>query len=266
MAEALLGHAGPLYVAALIGGFTAMALWETAAPFRISSVPLGARWISNFGLLFINQLFVRVALPLAGLAAAALAASHGWGLFALIELPAWIEVPLLVVVLDLVRWATHRAMHWPGLWRLHRVHHSDLDYDCTIALRFHPLEALLTQSALAAAIVSLGAPPLAVLLSDLLTLLSGYFTHGNVRLPAALERVLRPVLVTPDLHRVHHSVRVDESMSNFGVLLSVWDRWFGSWRAAPADGQAAMQFGLAEWREPRQLSLPRLLVSLPLQR
>ncbi|NRF66636.1 sterol desaturase family protein [Aquincola sp. S2] len=259
MAEALLGLAGPLYLAALIGGFAAMALWETVRPLRPASVPLAPRWINNLGLLFINQAVMRLALPLAGLSVALLAASRGWGLLPLLEVPAVLAVPLAVVMLDGVRWAAHRAMHWPGLWRLHRVHHSDLDFDCTIELRFHPGEALLAQALLSLAIVALGAPPLAVLLSDLLTLVCGYFTHANVQLPPRLERVLRSVLITPDLHRVHHSARVDESMSNYGVLLSVWDRWFGSYRAHPADDHLGMQFGLAELREPRQLTLARLL-------
>lgn len=265
MAEVILGLAGPLYVAALVGGFGGMALWETLRPMRPASVPLVPRWVSNLGLLFATQLLSRLAGPLLALGSSVLAAVLGWGLLARWALPAVVAVPLGIVALDLVRWAIHRAMHWPGLWRVHRIHHSDLDFDCTIQLRFHPLETLLAGSVAAGAVLLLGLPPLAVLLSELLTVVCGYFSHGNVKLPAPVEALLRRVLVTPDLHRVHHSVRDDESRCNYGVVMSVWDRLFGTYRAEPAQGQLGMQFGVVGLSEPRQLTLARLLV-LPFRR
>jgi len=260
MADALLGRASTWYLVALIGGFALVALWETFRPLRTLTVPLGPRWLANFGLQAINQTLLVAALPLMALGAAVEAQARGWGLLSLVALPDAAALLLGLVILDAVRWAVHAVCHhWPWLWRLHRVHHSDLDYDCTIGLRFHPLEALLSQSVLLLAIVALGLPPLAVLLSDLLTIAHGYFAHGNVGLPQRLDARLRRWLVTPDLHRVHHSVQVNESMSNFGSVLAVWDRLFGSWRAAPGAGQQGLVIGLAELREPHALTLPHLL-------
>jgi len=260
MAEILLGNAGLWYLAALVGGFTVVALWETWRPLRQLSAPLVPRWRCNIALLFLNQAVLQWALPLLTLSAALLADARAWGLLQRLDLPALLAVPAGLLILDALRWALHRVFHhWPWLWRLHRVHHSDLDYDCTIGLRFHPLEAVLTQLTLVGLILLLGLPPLAVLLSDVLTLALGYVVHGNISLPPRWDATLRRWLVTPDLHRVHHSVRLDESRSNFGSLLSVWDRMFGSYRAQPADGHLGMRIGLAEWREPQQLTLPRLL-------
>jgi sterol desaturase/sphingolipid hydroxylase (fatty acid hydroxylase superfamily) len=266
-AEAWLGQAATLYIVAVVGGFAVMALWETWRPLRRGGENrLVARWITNLALLAINQALLQWALPLLGLAAALAAAARGWGLWPLLPLPPLLALLAALLVLDALRWLMHRALHRvPLLWRLHRVHHSDIDYDCTIGLRFHPAEALLSQAVLVGAIGLLGLPPLAVLLSDVLTIALGYFVHANVGLPPRLDALLRRVIVTPDLHRVHHSVRIDESMSNFGSVLSLWDRLAGSYRAEPQGGALGMQIGLAEFPGPRPLGLLRLL-RLPLQR
>lgn len=260
MAEALVDHAGTWYLAALIGGFAAVAWWETVRPLRPLSVPLAPRWLTNLGLQAINQVVLVAALPLMALAAAAEAQARGWGLLAATTLPFGVKLVLGLLALDAVRWALHAACHrLPWLWRLHRVHHSDLDYDCTIGLRFHPLEALLSQGVLILAVVLLGVPPVVVLVSDVLTIAHGFVAHGNVSLPPGLDARLRRWVVTPDLHRVHHSVRVEESQSNFGSVLALWDRAFATWRAAPADGPLGMAIGLGELRDARQLTLARLL-------
>jgi sterol desaturase/sphingolipid hydroxylase (fatty acid hydroxylase superfamily) len=266
-AEALLGQAATLYIVAVVGGFAVMALWETWRPLRRGGENrLVTRWITNLALLAINQALLQWTLPLLGLAAALAAAARGWGLWPLLPLPPLVALLAALLVLDALRWLMHRALHRvPLLWRLHRVHHSDIDYDCTIGLRFHPAEALLSQAVLVGAILLLGLPPLAVLLSDVLTIALGYFVHANVGLPPRLDALLRRVIVTPDLHRVHHSVRIDESMSNFGSVLSLWDRLAGSYRAEPQGGALGMQIGLAEFPGPRPLGLLRLL-RLPLQR
>ncbi|WP_284615781.1 sterol desaturase family protein [Aquabacterium humicola] len=267
MADWLIGRAGTLYLAAFLGGFGAVALWETWRPLRRGGESrLAARWFTNIALSFINQTAMHLVLPLLGFGAALLAQQRGFGLLNLVDAPAWLAVPAAMLGLDALRWALHRALHrWPLLWRLHRVHHSDLDYDCTIGLRFHPLEALLTQGVLVLAIGLLGLPPIAVLLSDVLTIAHGYFAHGNVGLPARWDGLVRRVVVTPDLHRVHHSARLEESMSNYGSVLCVWDRLAGCCREQADGGATGMQIGLAEEREPRRLGLARLLV-MPLRR
>ena len=262
----LIAHSQLVYLVAIVGGFAAVAIWETVSPLRQLIAPLGPRWSANIGLLAINSVVVHAALPLAAVGAALYAQGRGWGLLHGLGWPGLAVALLGLLALDLTRWLLHCAMHRvPWLWRLHRVHHSDIDYDCTIGLRFHPLEAVLTAGALAWVVILLGVPPAVVVLSDALTIALGYVAHGNVSLPPRWERVLRPVFVTADVHRVHHSSLRGESMSNFGSIFSFWDRLFGSYVAAPAAGHLGMNIGLDDLRDPRQLTLPRLLW-LPLRR
>ena len=205
-------------------------------------------------------------LPVAALGAAMHAQAQGWGLLPRLGATGPVLVLVGLLSMDLLRWLLHVAMHrLPWLWRLHSVHHSDTDYDCTIGLRFHPLEALLSAIVLVAAVSALGVPPGIVVLSETLTLALGFFAHGNVSLPPRWDRVLRLVLVTADTHRVHHSCLRRESMSNFGSVFSSWDRLFGTYTAAPAAGPLGMSIGLAELRDPAQLTLARLLV-MPFRR
>jgi sterol desaturase/sphingolipid hydroxylase (fatty acid hydroxylase superfamily) len=261
MADTLLAAAATCYLVALAGAFVVVAAWETLAPLRAASAPLAQRWRHNIGLLALNQGLLQLLMPLLPLTAAAWAQQRDWGLLPLLGLPPAVALVAAVVMLDVCRWLLHRCLHaWPWLWRLHRVHHSDIDYDCTIGLRFHPLEALLTASAMVGAVMLLGAPPLAVLVSDLLTVALGYFAHANASLPPRWEQRLRRWLVTPDLHRIHHSSDGTESMSNFGAILSLWDRAFGSYRPQARGGALGMSIGLAEWRDPAWFSLRRLLL------
>lgn len=260
MADWLLGHSAEAYTAAIVGGFVAVAAWETLRPLRPATVPLLPRWTVNLALLVICQAVVYLLLPVVTIGAAWYAQERGWGLLPAIGLSSIAATAVGLLALDLLRWAMHWALHrLPVLWRLHRVHHSDLDYDCTIGLRFHPAEALLTQAVLIAAVFALGVSPLTVLVSDVATITLGYVVHGNVSLPERWDRALRTALVTPDVHRVHHSVRVDESRSNFGSILSCWDRLFGTYRAEPVGGQLGMAIGLDDLRDPRQLTLARVL-------
>lgn len=273
MIDALLGAPSLAYAAVMVGGFGAVALWETLAPAREPQAPLGRRWLHNVGLLALGHLLLVAVLPMLPLAAAWQARQQGWGLLHLVPLPAaaplLVTVPLTVLLLDAARWALHRAFHHaPWLWRLHRVHHSDIDYDCSIGLRFHPLEALLGSALLVALVLALGLPPLGVLVSDLLTIALGYLAHANASLPPRWEHRLRGWLVTPDVHRVHHSTRLAESQCNFGSVLVLWDRLAGSWRARAEGGTTGMAIGLAEWRDPAELGFWRLLAmpAWPLQR
>jgi len=190
-----------------------------------------------------------------------LAEAKGWGLFNLAALPAWMESGLALLVLDLVIYLQHRLFHSiPVLWRLHRMHHADLHLDVTTGARFHPGEILLSLAIKFAVIVPLGASPLAVLLFEIALNASSMFNHSNVRISQAVERLLRLLVVTPDMHRVHHSILQRETDSNFGFNLPWWDRMFGTYRAQPEAGHAAMTIGLEQFRDPAELRLDRMLV------
>jgi sterol desaturase/sphingolipid hydroxylase (fatty acid hydroxylase superfamily) len=238
-----------------------MLAWETAAPRRRRCAPTAVRWTSNLGLVLLNSLIVRLLFPVAAVGAAILAAERDWGLFNVIACPAWLSILFSVVALDLAIYGQHVAFHKvPVLWRLHRMHHSDVDIDATTGIRFHPLEIALSMLFKMAVIVCLGAPAAAVVIFELLLNATSMFNHGNVRIPKAIDRWLRVGIVTPDMHRVHHSVYRDETDSNYGFNLSIWDRLFRSYRAQPRDGHKAMTIGLSEFREPSEYRLPRLLL------
>lgn len=238
--------------------FAALALWERAAPARVPRLSRALRWRANLGLAVLNTVVLRVVLPGSALAFAALAADAGWGLLNRVELPAWLAVPAGVVILDLVIYFQHVLFHSvPALARLHAVHHADPDFDLTTGIRFHPLEIVLSTLIKFAAIAALGAPVLAVLLFEVLLNATAMFNHANVSLPAWLEPWVRRILVTPDMHRTHHSVIEAERNSNYGFCLSVWDRWLGTYTPAP---RGELDIGLAAWRDPAQVAtLPGVL-------
>jgi sterol desaturase/sphingolipid hydroxylase (fatty acid hydroxylase superfamily) len=245
---------------AFAGVLAVMALWELLAPRRRLTAARRVRWVSNLGLVTINTLAARLVLPLSAVGVARLAQERGWGLLANIDLPAWLAVALAIVALDLVLYLQHVLFHAvPALWRLHMVHHADLDFDVTTGIRFHTLEILLSLGIKTAAVVLLGAPVLAVLLFELLLNATALFDHANVRLPAGLDRVLRLVLVTPEMHRVHHSADPEETNSNFGFSLPWWDYLLGTYRARPAAGHEGMTIGLSQFRDERVLRLPWML-------
>jgi sterol desaturase/sphingolipid hydroxylase (fatty acid hydroxylase superfamily) len=228
--------------------FAALALWEAAAPARRPRLSRLARWRANLGLAIVNGLVVRVLLPGSALAFAALAAQEGWGLLNRIEVPAWLALVAGVVILDLVIYLQHVLFHAvPALARLHAVHHADPDFDLTTGIRFHPVEILLSTLIKLAAVAAIGAPVLAVLVFEVLLNATAMFNHANVSLPAWLEPWVRRVLVTPDMHRTHHSVIEAERNSNYGFCLSVWDRWLGTYTHAP---RGALDIGLSGWRDP----------------
>ena len=256
----MLDHVGLAYSIALLGGFTAVAVWETLRPLRRGTVPVAGRWRQNFLLFLIDQAVVAAMLPLLAVGAALYAQSHGWGLLAATGLPGWLTFCLGIVALDLARWSIHFSMHrFTWLWRLHRMHHSDLDYDLTTGMRFHPAEAVINAALYVGAVLVLGVPPLAALASEVLTIALGLVVHANASLPGRVDAGLRLLFVTPDVHRIHHSAQIEEAQSNFGSVLTVWDRLFGSYRDQPQDGPLEMTVGLADLRDPQQLTLWRLL-------
>lgn len=249
-------------LAAFVLMFVLVALWEVVAPRRVPGLARRQRWPANLGLVVLNTVLLRLLFPLAGAGMAALAASRGWGLLNNFVLPPWLAGLLAVIALDLVIWLQHVMVHAvPALWRLHRVHHADPDFDLTTGARFHPVEMVLSMAIKFAAIVVIGAPVLAVVVFEVLLNATAMFNHGNIRLPGALDRVLRWVLVTPDMHRVHHSVEGDEANTNFGFNLPWWDRLFGTYRAQPRAGHQAMVIGLRGHTDPHEVArLPGLLL------
>ncbi|MBW2420958.1 MAG: sterol desaturase family protein [Deltaproteobacteria bacterium] len=248
-------------LATFVGVLAVMAAWELWMPRRELRVPKGRRWIANLGLAALNTLVLRLLFPVAAMGTAALAAERGWGLLQLLELPSSARIVLTVILLDLAIYLQHLLFHAaPTLWRLHMVHHADLDFDLTTGIRFHPFEMILSMLLKLVVVAALGPPLLGVLLFEVLLNASAMFNHGNVRLPAPLDGVLRRVLVTPDMHRVHHSVLRREANSNFGFCLSWWDRIFGTYCAQPEWGHEGMTIGVEQLQELREQPIGRLLL------
>jgi len=243
------------------GIFAVMALWEVFAPRRPLSQSRTVRWSSNLGLVILNSFVLRLLFPAAAVGMAVFAAEQGWGMFNYFTVPFWLAVLASVLVLDFFIWLQHVMVHAvPALWRLHRVHHADLDFDVTTGSRFHTLEILLSMGIKFAVILLLGPPVLAVVIFEVLLNATAMFNHSNVRLPLAVDRVLRWFVVTPDMHRVHHSVEDDETNSNFGFNLPWWDRLFGTYRDQPRAGHEAMSIGIHGYRNIRQVGwLPGML-------
>jgi sterol desaturase/sphingolipid hydroxylase (fatty acid hydroxylase superfamily) len=238
-----------------------MACWEALAPRRVRAFSRWRRWPHNLGIAAVDTLAARVLIPTAAVGFAIAGQAQGWGLFNNVNFPGWAKIVVSIVVLDLAIYLQHVVFHAvPVLWRLHRMHHTDLDFDVTTGVRFHPLEILLSAAVKIAAVVALGAPMLAVVIFEVLLNAATMFNHGNVRLPEWIEKPLRWVVVTPDMHRVHHSVIPVETNSNFGFNLSWWDRLLGTYRAQPARGHDAMIIGLDAFRDPVQLRLDRMLM------
>lgn len=238
----------------------AMAVLEHAFPRRPQRLAW-RRWPSNLGLVAISSVLLRLVAPAGAVGVAVWAESRGFGLMPAIGLPFWVAAPAAVLLLDLLIYFQHRVFHAvPVLWRLHRVHHADPELDASSGLRFHPAEILLSLAIKAAAVIALGAPPEAVLVFEVLLNATSLFNHANLAIPAWLDRPLRQVLVTPDMHRIHHSEIREETDSDFGFCLSCWDRIFGTYRAEPAKGQLGMVIGVAELRADDEQRLDRLLV------
>lgn len=260
MARNLLAHQDLIRFGVFAGVLAAMLVWEWLRPRRPRIAGRLARWPGNFGVVVAGALLLRVVFPVTAVAWAATLEARGTGLIALAGLPAWVAIPVAVIALDLAIWAQHVVFHRiPALWRLHRMHHADIDLDATSGARFHPLEILLSMAIKFAVIAALGAPAAAVLVFEVLLNASAMFNHANVALPEWIDRGMRKILVTPDMHRIHHCWRRDETDSNFGFCLSWWDRAFGTYRAVPADGQTGLTIGLTEFRQPGEARLDRML-------
>ena len=258
----LLSHELAVRLGAFLGVLALMAAWETLAPRRALSVSKARRWASNLGIVFLNSALLRIIFPATAVAVAVLAQERGWGLLNQHDVPFALAVVASVVALDLAIYLQHVMFHAvPALWRLHRMHHADLDFDVTTGARFHPIEILLSMLVKMAVIVVIGPPAVAVVIFEVLLNATAMFNHANVRLPAAADRLLRLLVVTPDMHRVHHSVEERETNSNFGFNLSLWDRLFRTYKAQPDAGHQRMTIGIRGYRAPKLVSdLPGMLV------
>lgn len=257
-------YEGAIRLGFFVGMLGVMGLWESLAPGRRLLVSRWLRWANNLGLVVFNSLIVRLVFPATAVGMAALAAEYKWGVLNLVELPPGLAILLSVVLLDLAIWLQHVMFHAiPVLWRLHRVHHADPDYDVTTGLRFHPLEILLSMLIKFAVIALLGPPLVSIIIFEVLLNAGAMFNHGNVRLPLSLDRLLRLLIVTPDMHRVHHSIADDEANSNFGFNLSWWDRLFGTYRDQPRAGHEGMTIGIRNFHSPGDVTWLHGLLALP---
>jgi len=261
MTEQLLATEPQLRVIVFLGVLVAMAVWELAAPRRRQEIPRVIRWTNNLGLVVIDTIVLRLSFPILAVGLAVIAQDRGWGLFNIIEAPGWFAVLVSIVILDLVIYLQHVMFHAvPALWRLHRMHHADLEFDVTTGLRFHPVEILLSMGIKLAMVMALGPPAVAVLIFEVLLNATAMFNHSNIRLPMLVDRFLRLIVVTPDMHRVHHSVIPEETNSNFGFNLPWWDKLLGTYKAQPKAGHEEMSIGIEQFRTTRDLWLDRMLV------
>jgi len=261
MSDFILAHEPAVRLSAFLGVLIVMVVCEAAAPRRVQAISRWVRWPSNLGLVVLNTMVLRLTIPVAAVGVAVLGQRRGWGLLNNVVLPGWGRIVIAFLVLDLVIYLQHVMFHAvPALWRLHRMHHADLEFDVTTGARFHPIEILVSMGLKLAVVAALGAPPIAVLIFEIVLNATAMFNHGNVGLPERLDRILRWIVVTPDMHRVHHSVIPRETNSNFGFNLPWWDHLLGTYCAQPVAGHEGMTIGLDRFRDPDQLRLDRMLI------
>jgi sterol desaturase/sphingolipid hydroxylase (fatty acid hydroxylase superfamily) len=254
-------HESTIRLACFLGVFALMAAAEWLWPKRERPVARLTRWPNNIAVVFIDTILARIVLPAGATGVALLAEQQEWGWFHHISAPQWFTLSITVLLLDLLIYFQHWAFHRvPLLWRLHRMHHADLDVDVTTGARFHPVEILLSLAIKSALIIPLGAPAPGVLIFEVLLNATSMFNHGNVRVPAQFDRLLRLILVTPDMHRVHHSILSRETNSNYGFNLPWWDRLFRTYRAQPEAGHEQMTLGIEQFRDPKELRIDRMLL------
>ncbi|MCX7557981.1 sterol desaturase family protein [Sulfitobacter sp. F26204] len=261
MPQVILEQEPAIRLTIFLGVLIGMAVWELAVPRRRVEIPRLLRWSNNLALVAIDTLLVRLVFPIVAVGLALVAQENGWGVLNQIDIPVWVAVLIAILALDLAIYFQHILFHAvPALWRLHRMHHADLEFDVTTGLRFHPLEILLSMLIKLGVVMALGPPALAVLIFEVLLNASALFNHSNIRLPLKLDAVLRLFIVTPDMHRVHHSIRPSETNSNFGFNLPWWDRILGTYLAQPEAGHEEMTIGIDKFRNRRSLWLDRLLI------
>ncbi len=261
MSELLLSNEGTIRLAFFLGILIAMAIWELAAPKRRIEIPRVIRWSNNLGVVVLDTIIVRLTFPIVAVGLALLAQENGWGLFNIIDVPIWLAIIVSIAVLDLAIYTQHVVFHAvPMLWRLHRMHHADQAIDVTTGLRFHPIEIILSMGIKLFVVFLLGPPAVAVLIFEVVLNGMAMFNHSNIRLPKKFDAILRLFVVTPDMHRVHHSINPKETDSNFGFNLPWWDRIFGTYIAQPKKGHDDMIIGIEQFRTVRDQWLDRMLI------
>ena len=261
MSDTILSAEPVIRLTVFLGLLGAMMVWELAAPRRQQEIPRVIRWTNNLGLVVVDTVILRLTFPLLAVGLAVIGAERGWGLFNTIDAPPWVAILVSVLALDLAIYLQHVLFHAvPGLWRLHRMHHADLEFDATTGLRFHPVEIVMSMGIKLAVVAALGPPAVAVLIFEVLLNGTALFNHANIDLPRRVDRWLRLIVVTPDMHRVHHSVDPRETNSNYGFNLPWWDRILGTYVAQPAKGHDGMEIGIEQFRTRRDLWLDRMLV------
>lgn len=261
MQETILSNEPALRLAVFFSMLVAMAALEVVLPRRRREIPRLLRWTNNLSLVIIDTAILRLTFPVLAVGLAVSAQDNGWGLFNVIDAPFWLAMIVSFLALDLAIYLQHVMFHAvPALWRLHRMHHADLHFDATTGLRFHPIEIALSMAIKLGIVAALGPPAVAVLVFEVILNATALFNHANIRLPGRLDRMLRWVVVTPDMHRVHHSVIPAETNSNFGFNLPWWDRLLGTYRAQPAAGHEGMTIGIESFRTSRDLWLDRMLL------
>ena len=256
MERFILDNEPVLRLSIFFGVFAVMALWELASPRRPLTTSKTRRWATNLGIVALDTVLARLIFQVAAVGVALIAADKGWGLFNGLDWPVWLEVLLTVVLLDFAIYIQHVLFHAiPVLWRLHMVHHADLDYDVTTGARFHPIEILLSVGIKMGVVILLGAPAAGVVAFEVILNATAMFNHSNVKIPTGLDSLLRLFVVTPDMHRVHHSDIPNETNSNYGFNLPWWDRLMGTYTAQPSQGHDGMTIGLRQFRDPKKLGL-----------
>jgi sterol desaturase/sphingolipid hydroxylase (fatty acid hydroxylase superfamily) len=261
MDSAFLKDERVIRIGAFLAVFIVLAVVEAYAPKRTLLTSKPRRWFANLTIIALNPLSVFLLFPILPVGLALFASEHNWGLLNQLAHPEWLKIIAAVVLLDLAIYTQHVLFHaLPVLWRLHMMHHADLDIDMTTGLRFHPIEIAISMAIKLSVIAAIGAPPVAVLIFEVALNGTSMFNHGNISIPPRIDRILRLIVVTPDMHRVHHSVIIRETNSNYGFNLPWWDRLLGTYKSQPAKGHTDMVIGLAQFRDPEKLSLPRLLV------
>lgn len=264
LSEYVLQHEMVIRIEFFFGILLIMALWERLAPRRRADISKLIRWINNLGVVFLSSFLLRLIFPGAAVGMAVFAGEHGWGLFHYFSVPYGLAVIVSVVAMDFVIYLQHVVFHAiPVLWRIHRMHHADLDFDVTTGIRFHPFEIILSMLIKFGAIAVIGVPVFAVVLFEVLLNATSMFNHGNVRIMSRLDRVLRWIVVTPEMHRVHHSSRYDETNSNFGFNLPLWDRFLGTYRDQPHMGHEGMTIGLENFRNTKHCVILTGMLAIP---
>ncbi|MBX2847830.1 MAG: sterol desaturase family protein [Acidiferrobacterales bacterium] len=244
-----------------VGVFALLAIIEFVTPRRAQTVSKSFRWLNNIGVSVVNTLVLRFTLPVLATGMALLAHDHSFGIFNWISLPFWLACLLSFLIMDFAIYLQHRLFHAvPIFWRLHRMHHTDLEFDVTTAVRFHPVEILISMLIKLIIVALIGAPAVSILIFEIVLNGSAMFNHSNIKLPSWLDKNLRLILVTPDMHRVHHSVHQPETDSNFGFNLPWWDRLCGTYIDQPRDGHTNMQIGIEKFRDSNDTRLDKLLL------